>query len=82
MTKVADEQQVETIVALANTIWHEYFTAIIGTNQVDYMLQKFQSKESIIEQIHNGVIYFLMINDSIPIGYAAIILKDDELFLS
>ena len=82
MTKVADEQQVENIVNLADTIWHEYFPPIIGEDQVDYMLQKFQSKESIIQQIEDGVVYFLMINNSAPMGYAAIILKDNELFLS
>ncbi len=82
ITKVADEEQVEIVVELAHTIWHEYFTPIIGKVQVDYMLEKFQSKESIIKQIHSGVVYFLMINNSDPIGYAAIILKHREVFLS
>ncbi len=82
ITKVADEKQVEIVVDLAHTIWHEYFTAIIGKAQVAYMLEKFQSKESIIQQIHSGVVYFLMINNSDPIGYAAIILQHREVFLS
>ncbi len=82
ITKVADEEQVEIVVELAHTIWHEYFTPIIGKAQVDYMLEKFQSKESIIQQIRSGVVYFLMIHNSESIGYAAIILKDREVFLS
>lgn len=82
ITKVADVKRVEIVADLADTIWHEYFTPIIGKAQVNYMLEKFQSKESIIQQIHNGVVYFLMIDNSEPIGYAAIVLKNRELFLS
>ena len=80
--KVADEGQLETIVELANIIWYEHFIPIIGKAQVDYMLENFQSKESITKQIQNGVIYFLMIENSKAIGYAAITLMDSELFLN
>ena len=80
--KVADEKQVESIVSLARNIWYEYFTPIIGKAQVDYMLDKFQSQESITRQIQHDTIYFLMIENSEAIGYAAIILKETELFLS
>ncbi len=82
ITKVSDEKQIELVAALACEIWHEYFTPIIGKAQVEYMLEKFQSKKSIEQQIQNGFIYFLMINNAEPIGYAGIIIKDRELFLS
>ena len=80
--KVSDEKQIELVAELAHTIWHEYFTPIIGTAQVAYMLDKFQSKKSITQQIQNGIIYFVMINNSQPIGYTGVSLKDRELFLS
>lgn len=80
--KVSNEKQIESVVKLAHVIWHEYFTPIIGKAQVDYMLEKFQSKKSISQQIQNGFMYFLIVNNSLPIGYTGIILKDKELFLS
>jgi len=49
--KVSDEIQIVTIECLAYEIWNEYFTPIIGKAQVDYMLEKFQSKKVITEQI-------------------------------
>ena len=82
LLKVADEGQLETIVELANIIWSEHFIPIIGKAQVDYMLEKFQSEESISEQIQSGVIYFLMMDNSKAIGYAAITLNDSELFIN
>ncbi len=80
--KVIDEQHLDIVVALANTIWHEYFTPIIGKLQVDYMLDKFQSKAAIKEQIINGFIYFLLMDNDVPIGYVGITIRQEELFLS
>ena len=55
---VSGENQIETIEALAEEIWSEHFTPIIGKAQVDYMLGKFQSKQAICEQINNGFCIF------------------------
>ena len=41
-----DEDQ-EKLAKLANEIWHEYWPAIIGDAQTDYMVEKFQSLEAI-----------------------------------
>jgi len=80
--KVSDQKQIDIVATLACKIWHEYFTPIIGKAQVEYMLEKFQSTKSIEQQIKNGFIYFLLINNAEPIGYAGIFIKDSELFLS
>ena len=84
----------ETITAsrLAREIWAEHYTAIIGADQVDYMLDKFQSENAIVDQIQNkGYIYFLIeeskqaqnqSGSGQAIGYFAIFQEDDALFLS
>ncbi len=82
INKVSNDEQLAHVVTLADTIWREHFTAIIGTAQVDYMLHKFQSSKSITQQIHHGFIYFLMSENNTPIGYAALKVEDRELFLS
>ncbi len=79
---VSAENQIETIVGLACEIWNEHFTPIIGKAQVDYMLEKFQSKKVITEQIENGFLYFLIKNNNDYIGYLGVLAKDNRLFLS
>jgi ribosomal protein S18 acetylase RimI-like enzyme len=79
---VTGENQIEAIEGLADKIWNEHFTPIIGKAQVDYMLEKFQSKRVITEQIENGFLYFLIKNNNKPIGYIGVLAKDSQLFLS
>jgi ribosomal protein S18 acetylase RimI-like enzyme len=79
---VSAENQIEIIVGLANEIWNEHFTPIIGKAQVDYMLKKFQSKKVITEQIENGFMYFLIKNNNDYIGYLGALPKENQLFLS
>ena len=80
--KVSDEIQILTIERLACEIWNEYFTPIIGKAQVDYMLEKFQSKKVITEQIENGFLYYLIKNSNYAIGYIGVIPEEKQLFLS
>ena len=79
---VSDNNQIEIIEALAEEIWHEHFTAIIGKAQVDYMLAKFQSKKAITEQVKNGFLYFLIKRNDRPVGYIGVQPKESQLFLS
>ena len=79
---VSNENQIVIIENLAREIWNEYFTPIIGKAQVDYMLEKFQSKKAITEQLENGYLYFLIINNNDPVGYIGVLLEEKKLFLS
>lgn len=79
---VQNESEIEVVVNLANEIWNEHFTPIIGKAQVDYMLEKFQSRKAISEQIENGFLYYLVRINKNSIGYIGIYPKQDELFLS
>ncbi len=82
INKVSKKEQLSTIVNLAYEIWYEHYTPIIGKHQVDYMLEKFQSVEAMTEQIKNGSLYFLILDDDIPLGYMSADLLTDRLFLS
>ena len=76
------------IAALAGEIWREHYTPIIGAEQVEYMLAKFQSAEHIYADIkENGYTYFIAKcekhHECNPIiGYCAVAPRDDHLFLS
>ena len=80
--KVSDNNQIEIIAGLAYEIWNEHFTPIIGKAQVDYMLEKFQSKKAITKQIKNGFLYFLIKKNHDHIGYIGVLPKEKQLFLS
>ncbi|PCI73174.1 MAG: GNAT family N-acetyltransferase [Gammaproteobacteria bacterium] len=53
-----DHATIKPLVKLASIIWHEHYDAIIGDEQVDYMLEKFQSEKAIAEQQTEGYRYF------------------------
>jgi ribosomal protein S18 acetylase RimI-like enzyme len=82
--KVSDEKLICVVEALAHGIWREYFPAIIGSPQVEYMLEKFQSRQAILNQIEKqGFLYYLLEDkNGNLIGYFAVVPKKEELFLS
>lgn len=80
--KVSNQELIGVIEALAGEIWREYYTPIIGKEQVCYMLDKFQSKAAISRQIKSGFLYFLIKKDAGCIGYIGAVPRGNELFLS
>lgn len=79
---VTGYDQIETVEGLAYEIWNEHFIRIIGKAQVDYMLDKFQSKKAIAEQLKNGFLYFLIKSGDDYVGYIGVQPKASQLFLS
>ncbi|UPT78561.1 GNAT family N-acetyltransferase [Sulfurovum sp. XGS-02] len=82
INKVSTKEQLSTIEDLAYEIWYEHYTPIIGKYQVEYMLKKFQSVKVMMEQIKNGSLYFLILDNNIPLGYMSAELLSETLFLS
>ena len=54
LTPVHTDKQIQEISNLASVIWHEHFTPIIGIQQVEYMLEKFQSFHALKEQMETA----------------------------
>lgn len=80
---IQSNKEIALLVDLATEIWHEHYTAIIGKEQVEYMLQHFHSAEKIAQQIsHQNYFYYLIQVDEQPVGYIGVQVKDGELFLS
>lgn len=80
LIKVSD---IKLLANLASEIWHEYWPCILSNEQIDYMVEKFQSEKAIQKQIEDEkyTYYFLMQNNEI-IGYTGVSDKGDYLFLS
>ncbi len=68
----ATSKDASAIALLADEIWSEHYTPLIGKEQVEYMLQTIQSECAIKEQIESGKLCYtlLLLNDNIC-GYLA-----------
>lgn len=82
--KVETNEDITEIIRLAREIWQEHYVKIIGQEQVDYMLEKFQSQQAIACQLEEGYEYFLIIDNDQKAGYLSIKHTEDDskLFLS
>ncbi|MGD8587297.1 MAG: GNAT family N-acetyltransferase [Chromatiales bacterium] len=72
ISKVTETEQVAAVARLAELIWREHFTSIIGADQVAYMLEKFQSSRAIASQLTSGIEYYMAEVDGNQVGYTAI----------
>lgn len=61
MRRVTEAVDMAEVATLAAKIWREYYVSIITLEQIDYMLDKFQSIDAITTQIRDeGYEYYLM----------------------
>ena len=79
---VYTEDQLIAIERLAQTIWREHYIPIIGSAQVEYMLDKFQSVPAMKAQIRDGFDYYQVLVNRELIAYFSIQNKEGKLFLS
>lgn len=80
--RAAGEADVKILAALADEIWRQHFTPIIGEGQVAYMLDKFQDAEAMAAQMADGYIYIILYVDGVASGYCACRREEERLFLS
>jgi ribosomal protein S18 acetylase RimI-like enzyme len=64
---------IQTVAHLAHKIWNQHYVPIIGQQQVDYMLGKFQDAEAIKHQMENDYEYFIIYHQKNPCGYLALV---------
>ena len=83
MIELKKVDNLKELAKLASLIWHEYWTEILSPEQIDYMINKFQSENAINEQIKNEKYeYFYILSDNQKAGYIGLSQKDNYLFLS
>jgi ribosomal protein S18 acetylase RimI-like enzyme len=81
--EVTTESGIKKIVRLAEEIWTEHYTSIIGADQVKYMLSKFHSEDVIANQIdREKYSYFLIEGKDNFAGYIGVQSRSEELHLS
>lgn len=77
------KEYIKELASLAAAIWHEYWPVLLTPEQIDYMVENFQSENAINNQYDNEnyTYYFIRENDK-NIGYFGVSAKQDYLFLS
>ena len=73
IVKVISEKDVAEVARLAREIWTDHYTPIIGSAQVEYMLERFQSAGAITEQLKADYEYFLAVVDEKLAGYLGLV---------
>jgi RimJ/RimL family protein N-acetyltransferase len=79
---VSTSEQIELVESLGDEIWTEHYSPIIGKDQVDYMLEKFQSVQAITNQVNSEYSYYLLNVGKGSIGYFSVQPRKNKLFLS
>jgi GNAT superfamily N-acetyltransferase len=82
--RYAEGGDIPLISALARKIWMQYYPAIISLQQIDYMLGKMYSAESLKEQMESkGDLFILVYFEDRPEGFISVNERSQgEFFLS
>ncbi|MDD5934966.1 MAG: GNAT family N-acetyltransferase [Clostridiales bacterium] len=83
LRRVNNEKDLIYLAELADEIWHQHFITILSEDQIDYMVEKFQSFAAMKNQMLNqGYEYYFIVADGETVGYTGIKNDVDKLFLS
>ena len=82
--KADNDNDLRKIAEMAEPIWHEVFTGMITSEQVSYMVDKFQSYHAVKDQVNNhGYRYFIVSENDSDAGYCGVQpCGDGSLYLS
>ncbi|MBL7811923.1 MAG: GNAT family N-acetyltransferase [Bacteroidetes bacterium] len=67
---------------LARKIWNQHYPAIIGQEQVNYMLQKIYNADSLKQQMQEGQHFFLIELEKNPVGFLSFSVQNENIFLN
>lgn len=81
--QVITKDQIKVLADTANIVWHDAFKDILTIEQIEYMIEKFQSFNALSEAINkNNYLYYLIKVDGDVAGYTGLHEEDGKLFLS
>ncbi len=83
MVPATSDDDLRIVASIGHSVWNEAYAGIVPQDQIHYMLDKFQSFESLREQVDSkGYTYLLMRDGSRSAGYVGYVREGDRLFLS
>ena len=79
---LSDEGGIEEMSAIATAIVREHYDPILGKEQNDYMLKKFQSAQAIRGQLEQGYRYYFVGDKAHRLGFMAFYPRGEAMYLS
>jgi predicted acetyltransferase len=67
-----NETELNQIARLAQVTWNDHYPAIVGQQQVDYMLDKIYSHESMLDQLKKGQKFYFIVLDGEKVGFLSL----------
>lgn len=81
--KIGEEQAIKELSALASEIVKEHYDPIVGAEQNDYMIEKFQSVSALQAQLAQGYqYYFVCLEPDRQIGFMGMYQRGSEWYIS
>lgn len=80
--EVFSEADVRRLAKVAREVWREANVSFCTPEQVEYMIEKYQSFEAISGQLVHGYRYFLIEEEGEILGYYGVQQQNERLFLS
>ena len=81
--QVITKEQIKVLADTANVVWHDAFKEILTLEQIEYMIEKFQSFQALSQAIKdNGYKYYLIKTDNNVAGYTGLHEENGKMFLS
>lgn len=80
--EITGDADIRRLVKYAREVWREANVSFNTPEQVEYMIEKFQSYEAISSQMMRGYRYFFVEEDDTVLAYFGIQQQGDLLFLS
>ncbi len=72
LKKVVKPREILDVSGIAHIVWREYYASLVSQEQIEYMLEKFQSPTAIQQAIAEGYEYYIISRTGIHAGYVAI----------
>lgn len=84
LNRILEDDSIKALASLASEIWHEFFPCILSLEQIDYMVERFQSYPAIKNQLLAGYEYYFIVAEGQICGYMGIHeeANDKNMFLS
>lgn len=75
---VKTKEDIEVFAEMASEIWHEYWPCLLSEEQIDYMVEKFQSVSAITTDINeNNYEYWFLEDEGRTVGYTGGCVESD-----
>ena len=67
---VTSSEDIKALAEMAHEIWHEYWPCLLSVEQIDYMVEQFQTASAITTDIENNAYeYWFLEEDGRIVGY-------------